>query len=281
MSFLESYQRFCYNLLGKRFDRKPRTSLQIKLSRANITDISAGTFLAVEVITTIISTVVSFLISLTLLKDFIISLAISAFTAIAAFGSFYLLMHVKSYNRMVEINRELPYALSHMSIMAETGATPLKVIEDIAASDYGEVSSEFRKMIYKTNVQGVDAVEALNHMAKVTPSPVFRELCFDLANLIHTGGNLGDYLKNKSAYLLEERRRIEKQFADSLSLYAEFYVGGILLLVILGIVGIITIGVLGIEFGMPIDTIFEIFIYGVVPAVSGLFLLILELIYID
>ncbi len=277
------YLKFCYRL-GERLDKseKPRASLQMKLSRANVADISAGTFLALEVITTLISATFAFAFTLLLLRNFIIALSVSGATALAAFGSFPLLLHIKSYNRMVNINRELPYALSHMSIMAGTGATPLKTIEDIATSDYGDVSAEFRKMLYKTNVQGEDAVTALDHLAKVTPSPIFRELCLDFANIIHTGGGLQDYLANKSSHLLEERRRIEKQFTDSLSMYAESYVGGILMLVILGIVGVITAGTLGLTpLGLPMDTIFKIFIYGVVPAVSGLFLLILELIYLD
>ena len=279
--FIDRYLKFCYRL-GKRLDKKPKTSLQMKLSRANITDISTGTFLAVEIITTVISAAGAFILTFILFHSLFISLSVSGLTALSAFGSFPLLLHVRTYNRMVNINRELPYALSHMSIMAGTGATPLKAIEEIATSDYGDVSSEFRKMLYKTNVQGEDAVSALDHLAKVTPSPVFRELCLDLANIIHTGGGLSDYLENKSAHLLEERRRIEKQFADSLSIYAESYVGGILMLVILGIVGVITAGVLGLTpFGLPIKTIFDLFIYGVVPAVSGLFLLILELMYLD
>ena len=281
--FVDRYLKFCYRL-GKRLDKKekPRTALQTKLSRANVTNISTGTFLAAEIITTLISTAFSFILSFILFHSFIISLAVSAFTALVAFGSFPLLLHVKSYNRMVRINRELPYALSHMSIIAGTGATPLKAIEDIATSDYGDVSSEFRKMLYKTNVQGEDAVTALDHLAKVTPSEVFRELSFDLANIFHTGGGLRDYLENKSAHLLEERGRIEKQFADSLSIYAESYVGGILMLVILGIVGVITAGMLGLTpLGLSIGTVFDIFIYGIVPAVSGLFLLILELMYLD
>jgi flagellar protein FlaJ len=279
--FTDSCLKFCYRL-GKGLDKKPRVSLQTKLSRANVTDISAGTFFALEIITPLISAALTFTLSLILLRNFILALFVSGVTAFAAFGSFPLLLHIKSYNRMVNINRELPYALSHMSIMAGTGATPLKTIEDIATSDYGDVSAEFRKMLYKTNIQGEDAVTALDHLAKVTPSPIFRELCLDFANIIHTGGGLQDYLANKSSHLLEERRRIEKQFTDSLSMYAESYVGGILMLVILGIVGVITAGTLGLTpFGLPIDTLFKIFIYAVVPAASGLFLLILELIYLD
>ena len=281
--FVNRYLKFCYRL-GERLDKseKPRTALQMKLSRANVTDISAGTFLALEIITPLISAAFAFTFTLILLRNFIIALSVSGVTALAAFGSFPLLLHIKSYNRLVNINRELPYALSHMSILAGTGATPLKTIEDISTSDYGDVSAEFRKMLYKTNVQGEDAVTALDYLAKVTPSPIFRELCLDFANIIHTGGGLQDYLANKSSHLLEERRRIEKQFSDSLSMYAESYVGGILMLVILGIVGVIAAGTLGLTpFGLPMDTIFTIFIYGIVPAVSGLFLLILELMYLD
>jgi hypothetical protein len=65
-------------------------------------------------------------------------------------------------------------------------------------------------------------------------------------------------------------------------MYAELYVGGIMMLAIMGIIGIITAGAVGISIGdIPISTVFDIFIYGIVPAANGLFLLILELMYLD
>ena len=280
----EKYLKLCYKL-GKYFDRQPDTALLRKLSRVGITGVSPGTFIAMEIITPIIGAVIAFIISSILFIFIPCNISpfhIALLTGLMILGIFPLTMHVKTYNKKVRIDNELPYVLAHMSIMAATGATPLKTIGNIAVSDYGDISSEFRKVLYKTNVQGEDAITALNQLAMVTPSIIFRELCLDLANLIHAGGGLKQYLEDKTAYLLERRRRMEKQFADSLAMYAEFYVGGIMMVAIIGIIGIITAGALGISVGdLPIDTVFGIFIYGIVPAANGLFILILELMYID
>ena len=280
----EKYLKLCYKL-GKYFDRQPNTALLQKLSRVGITGISPGTFTAMQIITPIIGAVIALIISSILfifIPPIISPFHIAVLTGLTILGIFPLAMHMKTYNKMVSIDNELPYVLAHMSIMAATGATPLKTIENIAVSDYGDISSEFRKVLYKTNMQGEDAITALDHLAMVTPSIIFRELCLDLANLIHAGGGLKQYLEDKTAYLLERRRRMEKQFADSLAMYAEFYVGGIMMVAIIGIIGIITAGALGISVGdLPIDTVFGIFIYGIVPAANGLFILILELMYID
>lgn len=280
----EKYLKLCYKL-GRYFDRQPDTALLRKLSRVGITGVSPGTFIAMEIITPIIGTVIAFIISSILFIFIPCNISpfhIALLTGLMILGIFPLTMHVKTYNKKVRIDNELPYVLAHMSIMAATGATPLKTIGNIAVSDYGDISSEFRKVLYKTNVQGEDAITALNQLAMVTPSIIFRELCLDLANLIHAGGGLKQYLEDKTAYLLERRRRMEKQFADSLAMYAEFYVGGIMMVAIIGIIGIITAGALGISVGdLPIDTVFGIFIYGIVPAANGLFILVLELMYID
>lgn len=278
----EGCLRFCYRL-GKRLAaEKQRRALQKKLSRANVTEVSTETFLGLEVVTPLVSAAFAFCLALLLLRDFAAAVSVSGVTAFAALGSFPLLLHIKSYNRKVSINRELPFTLAHMSILAGTGATPLKTVEEIATSDYAEVSTEFRKLLYKTNLQGEDAVTALYNLAKATPSPVFSDFCLDFANIVHSGAPLEDYFADKSSWLLEERRRAEKQFADSLSLYAEFFVGGVLMLVTLGVVGILTLGTLGMTpLGLPTETVFRLFIYGLVPAVSGLFLLVLELMYLD
>jgi flagellar protein FlaJ len=280
----EKYIKLCYKL-GRYFDKQPNTVLLRKLSMVGITGVSPGTFIAMEILTPIVGAALVYIVSsiLFMFVPHIISpFHIALLAGLIILGMFPLAMHVKTYNKKVSIDNELPYVLAHMSIMAATGATPLKTIENIATSDYGDISAEFRKVLYKTNVQGEDAITALDQLAMITPSLIFRELCLDLANLIHAGGGLKDYLEDKTTYLLERRRRIEKQFADSLAMYAELYVGGIMMLAIMGIIGIITAGAVGISIGdIPISTVFDIFIYGIVPAANGLFLLILELMYLD
>ena len=278
----QTYIRLCYNLLGRRLDRRPDAALLRKLSGAEIYGISPGTFIALMIITPIICGFIAFGILFALFKlSLLHSLFISLLAAGSAAGFFPLLIHTRTYNRMKSIERELPFVLSHMSIMAATGATPLKTIESVAVEEYGDISSEFRKMIYRTNVQGEDAITALDHLAMSTPSEVFKELCLDLANLIHIGGDLRKYLEDRSTYLMDRRRVVEKQFIETLGMYSEFYIGGIMLVVIMGIVGIITAGALGYDFGTSVKNIFEIFIYLVVPALNGLFLLVLELMYLD
>ncbi len=277
-----TYIRLCYNLLGRRLDRRPDAALLRKLSGAEIYGVSPGTFIALMIITPIICGFIAFGILFALLKlSLLHSLFISLLAAGSAAGFFPLLIHTKRYNRMKSIERELPFVLSHMSIMAGTGATPLKTIESIAVEEYGEISSEFRKLIYRTNVQGEDAITALDNLAMSTPSEVFKELCLDLANLIHIGGDLRKYLEDRSTYLMDRRRLVEKQFIETLGIYSEFYIGGIMLIVIMGIVGIITAGALGYDFGLSLETIFDLFIYLAVPALNGLFLLVLELMYLD
>ena len=85
-----------------------------------------------------------------------------------------------------------------------------------------------------------------------------------------------DYLEIKSKDMMMLRRLVQKEFVDSLSVYGEAYLGGIVLSIVLAILGIVVTGALGIEVGLfkPQD-LFNIFIYFVLPFVNILFLALL------
>jgi flagellar protein FlaJ len=188
------------------------------------------------------------------------------------------------YNKIsakkMNIEQELPYMLGYMSVLASAGTSPIDVVRRISIEDYGHISKEFGKVIYRVDILGEDAVTAMGDLIHNTPSEVFRVICIDLANIIHSGSGFMDYLEIKSRDLMTMRRLVQKEFVDSLSVYGEGYLGGVVMSVVLAVLGIVVCGALGIDMGIfePRD-LFNVFVYFVLPFVNIIFLAMLSMKY--
>jgi archaellum biogenesis protein FlaJ (TadC family) len=86
------------------------------------------------------------------------------------------------------------------------------------------MNHEFKKIVYKIDVEGKDIISALSETAKETPSPLFRETLWDLSNMIHQGGDLDAYLRGKADTTMQVKREIQKEFIEKLATYSEIYI---------------------------------------------------------
>jgi flagellar protein FlaJ len=146
--------------------------------------------------------------------------------------------------------------------------------------DYGHISNEFKKVLFRTDVLGEDAVTAMHSLVNNTPSDPFRDICIDITNIIYSGGGLKGYLEAKSKELMASRRQVYKEFVESLAVFAEGYLGGIIMVITLAVLGIVISGTLGIELG-PLTPVqmFNVLIYVVTPVVNIIFLAMLGVKY--
>ncbi len=207
-----------------------------------------------------------------------VSVIFAILTFVFSLITFPFIIYNKISEKVVGIDRELPYALSFMSILASTGTTPLDMIRKIAHEDFGYVSKEFRKMLYRVDYLGEDIITAMNYLANSTPSKKFREICIELSSIIHTGSGLRDFLNNQNRELMAIKKNALKEYMDLLGMYAEIYLGGVVMTTVMGLIGIILIGTLGIE--LPVLTLkqlFMLFVYFVVPFMNFMYLIILIL----
>lgn len=89
-----------------------------------------------------------------------------------------------------------------------------------------------------------------------------------------------DYLEAKSKEMMGMRRLVYKEFVDSLSVFGEMYLGGIVMLIIFASLGVILSGALGIELGpFKPKEMFSYLVYLIVPLVNIVFLQILSVKY--
>ncbi len=284
----EWYKVLCYRL-GWFLDQKPNPSISRTLYQAD-SEMTPGMFVSIWIITSLLSGVVMLVVSLGIFYApispfqqeqpalYIILLTAVGIAAVGVGYPFYLQNQIS--NKKMDIERKLPYALSFMSILSASGATPLDIIRRVAREDYGQISNEFKKVLFRTDVLGEDLVTAMHGLVNNTPSDLFRDICIDITNIIYGGGGLKGYLEAKSKDLMAIRRQVYKEFVESLAVFAEGYLGGVVMIITLTVLGIVISGALGIELGpLKPNEMFTLLVYGIVPVVNIVFLQVLAVKY--
>ena len=272
---VNSYNAFCYWALGKRLepDNERTAKLAVRLRQANM-NLTPGMFLARNAVTALIVAVVSFIVFFFIFALiigsgtwYIFTLALTAVSGGAVFMAFPLIVTSRISNQASKIEQELPFTLSELSILASTGLSPVEIIRKIAKRDESkEVSGEFKKAVYKIDIEGKDIITALSETARDSPSSLFRETMWDLANMIHQGGDLDGYLRNKADDVMKTKRFSQKAYLEQLGTYSEIYITVVLLGVLMIGVGSFLVDALGINMmGLTSDFLLLGLTFGLLP----------------
>jgi flagellar protein FlaJ len=287
-NFLEAYKRFCY-IFGQSFDKKPNRDITKLIYQADL-EMTPGMFSSLWLVTSVLSGLLMFIVSSLLLvfpqspvfteSPYLYILIITLIGAGASALGFPFYLQNEIENKKRDIDKQIPYALTFMSILSSSGATPLEIIRRISHEEYGQISNEFRKVLFRVDILGEDVVTAMNGLVHNTPSDLFRDICIDITNIIYGGGGLKSYLETKSKELMAIRRQTYKEFVDSLAIFGEMYLGGIVMLMTLAILGIVISGALGIQLGpFKPQELFNLLIYVLIPLISIIFLQMLSVKY--
>ncbi|AFV22583.1 hypothetical protein Mpsy_0372 [Methanolobus psychrophilus R15] len=280
--YLEKYKMFCY-FLGKYFDRKPQEDISRSLYQADMI-MTPGMFISLSIVTAIIATAIVFIFSVILFRNSSTPLVYIGMLTFLTFGltisGFPFVLYNKISGKNMNIEHELPFALSYMSILASAGSSPMDVVRTVAIEDYGEISTEFGKVMYRVDVLGEDGVTAMNHLVRNTSSESFRTICMDLANAMQAGGGLRTYLEMKSKELMDLRGKLQREFVDSLAVYGEGYLSGVVMSVVLVVLMIVVGSALGIDLGpLTPRQMFNLFVYFALPFINIVFLILLWMKY--
>lgn len=287
---MNPYVKFCYRVLGKHLDERGiGTSLTEKLYQADM-EMSPGMFLSSWIMAVNIAIVVVVLIfsMLNLVFNLEMSFLPAFSNPIEVMSSPFFILTViilvsmiavpfsltaTIQNKRIAIDRELPFVLSHMSIAASTGASPIAIFHEIASGRHGKLSEEFKKLVNTIEIEGEDIIAAMTKLARNTPSLLLRSLLTDLTKLVHTGSNLEVYFYDRLTKVMELKRQVQREFTQSLSFYSEIYVCLILMSTLIGILFAVLAGMLmGGKIGpFSAEMFFNIFAYFVVPVANVIF----------
>lgn len=119
------------------------------------------------------------------------------------------------------VDKELPFALRHMSIEIRAGVSVFKTMESIAVSDYGMLSQGFRDVLFNVE-KGMSTEDALERWGERTRSEGLHRMISHLVRALRTGGNLSEIMVTIAEDVSFERRMKIADFAEKLNLMSLF-----------------------------------------------------------
>jgi flagellar protein FlaJ len=194
---------------------------------------------------------------------------------------FYTYPNYKADSLKRELEDDLPFTMGYMSILAGAGVPADFIWRSLAKIDSSLVISKVSKNIVRdVELFGFDAISALENMSKSTPSKRFKEMIEGFISVVHSGGNLTKYLRNRSQQYMKLKRLALKRFSDSLAVLAEFYVtlmvaGSLIFVVMLAVMSMLGGGIIG---SLDSRLALQLLTYLGLPIGSIIFLVILDMI---
>lgn len=150
---------------------------------------------------------------------------VGAVAGLASWTAFPFVLKSRVQNRSQAIDAELPFALSELSVLAGIGLSPIVLIRRMAGRPHDPATTaEFRRIVAMVDTEGRDLTSAMSEVARSNPSEALRTTLWDMANLMHQGGDLESYLRGQSETVLEEVRASQKGFTDQLGTYSDMYI---------------------------------------------------------
>lgn len=222
-----------------------------------------------------------------------IAIAFPLLTGMIVFGIMYLYPSWKAGKRAADINRNLPFALNHMSAVAGSGVPPSSMFELLVNfEEYGEISAESEKIVTRVRAFGEDVTTAIRDVARNTPSDDLQEILYGIVATVETGGSLSDFLDERADRALFDYKIKREKEIQRLTTFASFYTAVLVaaplflvtILAVLELVG-------GNIFGFPIKSscgilgslqgecpigVIDIGAYFAIPTLNILFIIAME-----
>ncbi|MEM5778602.1 MAG: type II secretion system F family protein [Candidatus Aenigmatarchaeota archaeon] len=155
---------------------------------------------------------------------FLFSFTITTVVLLLVFFLFYIYPSMASGKRRKSIDATLPFGTTYLATIASSGAPPIAMFKILSQfKEYGELSVETGKIYRDVEAFGMDLISAIRKTASRTPSEELKELLWGLDTVLTSGGNVGNFLHEKSRGFISEYRRRLEQYSRTLALLIEVY----------------------------------------------------------
>lgn len=207
---------------------------------------------------------------------FITAFTVSIFLTI---GFFLLFINYPKFiikDRAKKIDTNLPFALLYLSTIVGS-KLPLHQVFKIFSkfSKYGIITEEISGIANDIEAFGMDVNTALERAVERTSSKQFKELLWGILSVSRAGGDMNEFLKEKSRSYLAEYRRKLFEFSRQLTIFIEVYltviiIGAIFFTILTSIVS----GLTGATGNVIILQFFLIFVF--LPLASIAFIILVR-----
>lgn len=266
--------------IGKKFnflrESLPKADIRIPF-RSYLSTVIMNTIF-VYILSVVFFTVLAFYFGAKPLQMFLLIGYLPFLMAMIAFGVMTLYPYQKVMGRRKNIDINLPFALTHMGAIAESGVPPYMIFKLLANFDeYGEIAREMKVLVRNVDTFGIDPLTAVREVANRTPSNQLRQILLGIISATESGGDVKTYIKNAGEQAMFDWKLKREKFMQQLSAYAEFYTGILIAapLFIIALFAVMNMIQPSIG-GFDILTLTKLSIYILVPFLNAGFLLFLR-----
>jgi len=151
-------------------------------------------------------------------------LVVPSFFSLLNFFLIFIFPFSTKQSRKRDIEANLPFALTHMAAISESGAPPLTIFKILSQfKEYGELSKEAGELTRNVEVFGMDEISALKQSIVKSPSSELKDVLEGMITTIQSGGSLKSYLMEESGKAMFEYTVKREKYNQILSTYADIY----------------------------------------------------------
>ncbi len=123
-----------------------------------------------------------------------------------------------------KIDRELPYFITLITLMASSGISPFHSLKKIMTFDIlPTMRKEAKSMVKQVEVLGVDPLGVMNKKAEETSSPMYQDFLAGYVSTVQTGGSIVNFLKSKMWSVFDLHAAKLRQLVTALSGLVDAY----------------------------------------------------------
>lgn len=198
-------------------------------------------------------------------------------TGLAGFFGTYYYPSTEESSVASAIDRELPFAVIHMSAISSSGIEPAQLFRIIATGkEYPALRKEFRKVLNQINLYGYDLVSALSLGARSSSSQNLADLFSGLSATITSGGTLTSFFSKRAESLLLDYRLEREKFTKTAETFMDLYITIVIAAPMILLLIVIMLNLSSLASGLSPSMITGIII-GVITLLNVIFISLLQL----
>ena len=192
---------------------------------------------------------------------------------LSAFASAVVVPKLRIHQRRREINLLLPDAIAFMYALSVGGMDQMQIIAEIADSEetYGEVAVAFRRIHDEMTYFNQDYRTAVERVAEATPSAPFSQFLTDMLSIINSGGDMTQFLEAEKDHQLQAVKQSQQARLDMLELFGQAYLS-LSTVPMFALIVFVLMSMLG----TPRPVMLYSVVYGLIPGLNILFIVLLS-----
>ncbi len=212
---------------AKSFRGLKNSKIEKELKNARV-DLSTAEYFAIAFRTLLISFFSLLIISNLILfilrieKFFLFGLGISMVFSLFIFVRQISYPKMYSSRKEKEIEKDLISVMQDMLVQLNSGVPIYEILNNIATSDYGEVSKEINCAVSEIN-SGVNHIDALENLINKNNSEYFKRVLWQISNGLRSGSDMEIVLKDSIDNLNKEQGIQIQTYGNKLNPLVMFY----------------------------------------------------------